>query len=473
MKRINIALFLLLWLLSGCGQNTTKYSDANVSGSSVQDTKILQDVTYSREAGIDGDPLYFIAPASGYYRITVSTEVTYESDFYFSVKTETEEREIEEEVAYVELEKEERVDIRVIYDRFFISVAPYTITVTPVTTISEGSVAEPIELALELTYHAQVGISAIGGDSYYQFTSEEAGNYAITASTNNVDVNLFLYQRSSFDYPLEYGGKVLREVLDANTTYYLKVSNGGVDEIQFSLQITKEDKGNEGEIGDPVILTPDLTHRGKIGLDDWNEENSYYQFTTEANVSMYVISLLKVTSTDPIYFSIYGDSSFENRLSFTSSAERVLMELEPSRTYYLKVNNFFGNDAIEYDLTLAEPEGTMTITDSEYLKAFPVALQADMQYKAHVDTLSGNGTESFYAYTAGSDLKPILIAFSDSDDLDLYIYRDADYSEEIAFSYSSPYLLSDPEPGKKYYIKILNYTNSESLAYSLLIQPDP
>ena len=156
-----------------------------------------------------------------------------------------------------------------------------------------------------------------------------------------------------------------------------------------------------------------------------------------------------------------------------SSAGRVQVELEPSTTYYLKANNFFGREEIEYDLTVAEPEGTVTITDNEYLKAFPVSLQADMEYKAHVGTLAGDGTESFYTYTAGSDLKPILIAFSDSDDLDLYVYGDADYSEEIAFSYSSPYLLSDPEPGKKYYIKILNYTNSDPVTYSLLIQPDP
>ena len=472
MSKVYFIFLVGILLLTGCGENTTKYSDTNVSDSSVQGTKIIQDITYSREAGIDGDLLYFIAPTTGYYRITFDTALQYEYYFYFSIKTGTEEREVEDNIAFIELTEGEAVDIRLIYDRSFTSTAPYTITLTSATTISEGSIVAPVLLSLKSTYYTEVGISAIGGDSYYRFTTDEAGNYAITASSTRVD--LVLHQRASFDYPLEESAAgVLREILDANTTYYLKASNDGSEDIQFSLRITREDEGNEGEIGDPVILTQDLTHRGKVGYDDWNEDSSYYQFTTESNVSLYVISLLNPTTTYPLYFSVYKDSSFENLLSAVTSSGRLQMELEPSTTYYLKVKNYFDNAVNQYDLTVSKPEGPVTITDIEYLHSSPVQLQADIEYKANVSTLSGNGTESFYTYTVGSEVKPTLIAFTKEDDLVLYMYNDSNYSDEIDFSYTSPYLLSDPEAGKKYYIKILNYTNSDTVTYSLLIQPDP
>lgn len=432
---------------------------------------LLQDSAHEDAVGLTEEKYYFYAPASGYYRVMVDAG-SYDHYFALSMQTDTETIDPDDLYAFIYLEMGDFVDISVVNEYVYSSSEKeYTIVVTLAVPVFEGSPETPVELPLVSTYYAEVGISAIGGDSYYTFTTEEAGNYAITSSTS---VDLELHQRATYDYILEDSWTgVVRAVLDANTTYYLKAVNDGPDNEQFSLQITKEDEGSEGEISDPLLLSPDLTHRAKVGLDDWNDDNSYYRFTTEANTSLYVISLLKRTSTDSLYFALYGDSNFDNRLTSSTSDDRAVVALTPSTTYYLKVNNFFGNDEIEYDLTLAAPEGTLTITENENLEAFPVALQKDMEYRAHVGTLSGDGSESYYRFTTSSELKPIMIVISEADDLDLYLYSDSDYTEQIGFADDGVLLMEEPSADTTYYIKVFNYTNSDPVTFSLLVQPDP
>lgn len=472
-KLFNILLLAIIFLLViGCGENTTKYSgevsDQNISSGTV----LQQDITYEESVGPEGDAYSFVAGESGYYRVSVETDSSDAYYFSLSVTTETEEKSVDEVIAYFYLEKGSEAEISVLNNRPYAVVeAEYSITVSSTEVTRDGNATNPVELPLQSTSYTEVGVSEIGGDSYYMFTSEEAGNYAISASSYTVEMSL--HRRETFDYLLASDSGVLRAVLDANTTYYLKASNDGLTDIQFTLQITKEDSGSEGAIGDPVLLAPDITHRAKVGLDDWNEDNSYYRFSTDAITSLYVISFLKRSSTGMLYHALYGDSDFQNRLTFPESADRIVAQLTPSTTYYLKVNNFFGSEQIDFDLTLAEPEGTVAITEDENLSAFPVQLQTDKEYVAHVGTLSENGSESFYSFTTGAEIKPVLIGFSKSDDLHMYLYNDPNYTDEVGLVYESPYLLSEPEPGKTYYIKMVNYTNSEKLTYRLLIQPDP
>ena len=149
-----------------------------------------------------------------------------------------------------------------------------TTTTTTVPVTSDGSASSPVELTVGT---AKEGSVAKSGYSYYKFTpgSTGAGSYKLAIASLSItdsgssssSVTTYLYSDS--DYSSELDNESCQasctlnfnyQALDNGSTYYLKIY--GYGEGTYSLTVSQG--GSEGSVNNPVALTVDTTHAGKV-----------------------------------------------------------------------------------------------------------------------------------------------------------------------------------------------------------------
>ena len=200
-----------------------------------------------------------------------------------------------------------------------------TSTTTTVPVTSDGSASSPVELTVGT---AKEGSVAKSGYSYYKFTpgSTAAGSYKLAIASLSItdsgssssSVTTYLYSDSGYSTStqldsesclasctlnFDYAG------LDNGSTYYLKIY--GYGKGTFSLTVSQG--GSEGSVNNPVALTVDTIHTGKVeGTSTYGK--SYYKFTT-ADSGDAGSHTLTMTNSDSMDCDLYSDSGFSTLVS--------------------------------------------------------------------------------------------------------------------------------------------------------------
>ncbi len=92
---------------------------------------------------------------------------------------------------------------------------------------SEGSKDDPVGLTVSTAHSGTIDNLNYYGDSYYKFTTSDAGSYILTM-TNSDDLGCWLYSNSSFTTAVDYctdNSNISENFsgLSANTNYYLNI----------------------------------------------------------------------------------------------------------------------------------------------------------------------------------------------------------------------------------------------------------
>ena len=238
---------------------------------------------------------------------------------------------------------------------------------------SDGSASSPVDLT---DGTAKEGSVAKSGYSYYKFTpgSTAPGSYKLAidplsitdSGSSSSSVTTYLYSDSGYSSELDnescqasctlnfnYAG------LDNGSTYYLKIY-GYDGEGTYSLTVSQG--GSEGSVNNPVALTVDTTHSGKVeGTSTYGK--SYYKFTTSGTAGEYGLTM---TNSDSMDCDLYSDAGFSTLASSTHSvctagatlsATFAINEqngLSANTTYYLRIEGESSTaTASTYNITVA------------------------------------------------------------------------------------------------------------------------
>jgi hypothetical protein len=239
---------------------------------------------------------------------------------------------------------------------------------------SDGSASSPVELTVGT---AKEGSFAKYGHSFYKFTpaSTGAGSYKLAIASLSVSdsysssssVTTYLYSDSGYSTStlldsesclasctlnFDYAG------LDNGSTYYLKIY--GYGKGTFSLTVSQG--GSEGSVNNPVALTVDTTHTGKVEGTSYYGK-SYYNFTTSPTDNY----TLTMTNSDSMDCDLYSDSGFTTLVSSSRNdctAGKTLSKsftnssgggLTKGATYYLRIEGQSSTaKASTYDITVVK-----------------------------------------------------------------------------------------------------------------------
>ena len=240
---------------------------------------------------------------------------------------------------------------------------------------SDGTASSPVELTVGT---AKEGSVAKYGHSFYKFTpaSTGAGSYKLAIASLSVSdswsssssVTTYLYSDSGYSSELDnescqasctlnfdYAG------LDNGSTYYLKIYGYG----KGTYSLTVSQGGSEGSVNNPVALTVDTIHTGKVeGTSTYGK--SYYKFTTLSHVDPANYTLT-MTNSDSMDCDLYSDSGFSTLVSssrngctagtnlsatFTGTGSGG-SGLTQNTTYYLRIEGQSSTaKASTYDITV-------------------------------------------------------------------------------------------------------------------------
>ena len=214
---------------------------------------------------------------------------------------------------------------------------------------NEGSVASPVTLTVNQAHTFQMGPSSSNPTSYYSFTTNGAGKYAIDGGGSG-SYNATLYSDPGFSTSVSAQTSVQHgcEFADmgATTTYFLKLENTSSNILTFSGQImdptaiASDSTDSQGSVGSPVPLTVGVAIPAKVG-GHFNNRTSYYSFTTGAGID-YVLSASG--SGNSVKLDVYGAADFssywyaEENLALNNGSAGLL-PLSPNSTYYLEATN--------------------------------------------------------------------------------------------------------------------------------------
>ena len=249
---------------------------------------------------------------------------------------------------------------------------------TTTTVYGDGSASSPVDLT---DGTAKEGSVAKSGYSYYKFTpASGSGSYKLAIASLSItdsgssssSVTTYLYSDSGYSSELDNEScqasctlNFNYQALDNGSTYYLKIY--GYGEGTYSLTVSQG--GSEGSVNNPVALTVDTTHAGKVeGTSTYGK--SYYKFTTSSH-SDAASYTLTMTNSDSMDCDLYSDSGFSTLVSssrngctaganlsatFTGTGNDDLSGLTQNTTYYLRIEGESSTaKASTYNITVACP----------------------------------------------------------------------------------------------------------------------
>ncbi len=223
---------------------------------------------------------------------------------------------------------------------------------TTTTVYGDGSASSPVDLT---DGTAKEGSVAKSGYSYYKFTpASGSGSYKLAIASLSItdsgssssSVTTYLYSDSGYSSELDNEScqasctlNFNYQALDNGSTYYLKIYGYG----KGTYSLTVSQGGSEGSVNNPVALTLQSTHSGKVeGTSTYGK--SYYKFTT-TDAAVYDLAM---TNSDSMDCDLYSDAGFSTVVysSTNCTAGAELEEnfrkdadngLDGTTTYYLRI----------------------------------------------------------------------------------------------------------------------------------------
>ena len=286
-------------------------------------------------------------------------------------------------------------------------------TITPGKAIGEGSVADPVVLAVD-SLHAG-GVDA-GSNLFYQGcqnpsysfytfnTAAGAGGY--TVSTDNaVPVRVELFRSFSAASLAScdslQGSPCMFSNIDPDSNYYLRVRSCNSTIVNYNMLVKKE--GSEGSVNAPAPLPLETSRVGALGY----YETSYFTFTTDRSGTY---NIILDQSLSWAYTSSPDFSGTGNSYGSTTA------NLDANKTYYLRVSNLGNPGIMVYTVKVAHGASEGSITN-------PVNLSVGTKYSGKM----GSQGRSYYTFTtrAAADYN---VRFDNPTDLWISAYTNPDFS---------------------------------------------
>ena len=308
----------------------------------------------------------------------------------------------------------------------------YSITVS--SGVTEGSVVNPVPLAVGLSRTATVDSY---GTAYYYFKTNTSGTYTVNLSSSQ-SMNWDLYSDSGYSKAMYIlgtyasscitsgtsGGNCTTANLDAGVNYYLKVTSSSSSSAPYAVVVNGA-VGSEGSILTPIVLTEGTSHAGTIaGAVSYSSSYSYYTFTAGSS-RPYMIKVTDVLSggQNDIQWDMYTTPGFSGApaagvynipgmKTFAGDAVAVTSgTLTAGTNYYIRVSNgntsknTYSIEVLPYDSVAGCNAGGTCINFESGLPASPafnLYPQTPIQNTATsawgIDaTQSATGTASFKA----------------------------------------------------------------------------
>lgn len=357
----------------------------------------------------------------------------------------------------------------------------YDVTVTE--GVSEGSVANPIELVVSAASHT--GAVDASSSSYYKFTTTTTAGEYVLSLTGTTAPSIYVYSGSDFatgslgsctpNTPCKLYG------LDAQSIYYVRVRNFTTSAVP-SYQISVAQGATEGSVNDPVALTVDAAaHNAAIDSSVAVLGSAFYSFQTTTVSGSYTISLSGTQKN--LGWTLYNDAAFSysvascNNVTTTGPGDETCptTNLDSSTTYYLKVMNNEYSSSSSYGVAVATGGGSEGSKNDPLLLTGPTHTGAAIKYGY-----------SYYSFTTGGTAMTFIIGLANMQtDLNWTLYSDSAFTNQVVYcnahydttaevcstedSYISPVLSANTT----YYLKVSNYNNAAS-TYALTLTPlDP
>jgi hypothetical protein len=265
--------------------------------------------------------------------------------------------------------------------------------------LNEGSIASPVALSLNQAHLFQLGPYNNQGTSYYSFTTDSAGTfalnstwaiYAATLYSDSGFTTVVFSSQSDSDYGCSFTG------LSASTTYYLKLTSNYADFTTFTGQImdpaaiAAAGTHNQGSVASPLSLPLGSAISAQVGCHSY-DMTSYYSFTTGSRID-YSLSATNVSPSGNIPFQLYSDASFHQYVGSldvgsNSGSSGSLPPLSPATTYYMMASN--GNNNSSFT--------TYTLEVSSSAVPTFISLPTDGTWTA--GSLSSSTSTAWYAAT--------------------------------------------------------------------------
>ena len=305
--------------------------------------------------------------------------------------------------------------------------------------------------AIEITSDTDTySSSLVNYNQYFKITPAEDDYYTFAlpnTSSSSSYWYLYLYNADDTSSYITYAsgypsGLKLSYALEADTTYYVKVSQSNYSNSTFTLNVST-----------PTEITPDdIAYSTNLV-----SYNKMFKFTPETD-GYYNIRLANGTDYSysySWYLYLYDEDMTQLTYSYGSHAQHcnVYYDLKAEKTYYLKVN-FESSSTAGFDITITSP-ATLTTTES-----VSTALVNKERYIMFAPTES-----NYYTFT-----------FSNTSSLSTwyaYLYKASNMGSSLIYTSGSDisansltYLLT---AGEVYYLYI-NHSNTDGLSITASVE---
>lgn len=193
---------------------------------------------------------------------------------------------------------------------------------------------------------------ASGDVDFYSFTTGIEGVYTLefkNSTSRNKSISICdASDKKSFGGVTATAGTTKQcesKMLEANTTYYIRVSQGEVGAYEFRIICPTDDCGNKAEQAGELTLGEKTS-----GLIDYKKDVDYWTFTTGEETD-YKITV-ENSSNAALTVRFFDAAKIKQRFHYTgiskNSKKETYLSLKPSTKYYLEVSANYRYDNLAY-----------------------------------------------------------------------------------------------------------------------------
>ncbi len=359
------------------------------------------------------------------------------------------------------------------------SAATYTIAVTA--GVSQGSVANPVDIAVGAA-NPHPGAVDASGSSYYRFITLDASGEYFLHLNGATTLTAEVYSGSNFSTGfLKYcslGPTPCRlDGLNGRTYYYVKVPNYTSVAVEYQIAVSRG--VTEGSTGQPIELTLGTPHTATAAA----AAAAYYSFQTGTFAGSYTVSLTG-TQKDMGWTLHSAFGSYPLTTCNTSATDGVneicvTANLKSNTTYYLQVANNDGAIESAYVVQVDAGGGSEgAVNDPKPLG--PIAAAGG----TFPGTVRAAG-DSYYSFTTGNAAAYVISLRDMSSNLGWHLYASSAYGTSFMsceFSTMSTSVICSTNDGyvspiltaaTTYYLRVHNLAATTS-TFNLTLDPlDP
>lgn len=340
--------------------------------------------------------------------------------------------------------------------------------IVPIPVTGADSQNNPVSLEIDTNYSISIPVAST---KYYKFTTgKRASTFTMDLNQVSASLSWTLYTDAGFSNFVDICNQSYdssdceTDPLDANTTYYLSISQFSISTTGFTLRIN-QNISSEGSFSNPVRIEVGTPYEAAVGAKLYTlNEVSYYDFIVNTSIE-HTISITGA-NTDLLWkLDVSGGGLYTEVVSCDEVwglGDEICTTpvLNATTRYILRVENIASQGTL---FTINVTEGGTPPADllPEGSLLSPLVLTPDVP---HVGTVSKSGI-NYYQFTTGDtsavhimNLQHVATA------LQLDLYTDSDFTTaRIGGHYQGmdfrdiDFRTTFLDPNTTYYLKLSNY----------------